>query len=240
MGFHLGELVDCRQVAHATLAVQVKRPAGFDFRPGQYVDVTIPEPRYSDGLGPIRSFSIASAPDAERLEFVMRMRPSAFKRSLVELVPGTPLILEGPFPDLELEAEPERERVLLAGGVGVAPFLSLLRDRATTGAPLNAVLFYSNRRPEDAAFLDELVALARAIDGFRFVPTMTAMASSSTPWDGETRRIGLPLLQRELPSLAGPSWFIVGSPEFVSGTRSTLWAASVPPRDIALELYTGY
>jgi ferredoxin-NADP reductase len=218
----------------------VERPDGFTFCAGQYVDVTLPDPPYDDLLGPTRSFSIASAPAERDLLLLMRLRNTAFKRAMADMPLGSMLLLDGPVDDLSLAIHDGRSAVYLAGGVGVAPFLGAIRHAAAYGGELDATLFYSNRRPEDAAYLDELTDLAEHVHGFRFIPTMTRAELSEQPWPGETARIGVPVLERYLPSLRGPRYYLSGSTLFISGVRQELARSGIPGSDIRVEMYTGY
>lgn len=227
-------------MAHETLAVVLKRPEGFTFSAGQYIDVSLPELHYTDDLGPVRSFSIASAPSEQDLLLVMRMRPSAFKQTLVELPIGSPVNFEGPLDDLSLSVESDRPVVLLAGGVGIAPFLSGLRELASKGKGGDITLFYSNPRPEDATYLSELEKLMSVIPGFRLIANMTQMQNSKQEWNGLTGRINLARLNEFLPSLKGPQYFISGAPGFISGFVQTLQRSGVPVSDVEVEMYTGY
>lgn len=240
MTVYASRLLERAPVAHETLACVIERPRGFDFRAGQYIDLTLPDPPYDDLLGPTRSFSIASAPGEPDLLLLMRMRDSAFKRAVADMPLGSPLLLDGPGDDLSLTVEDGRSAIYLAGGVGVAPFLGAIRHAAENGTPLNATLFYSNRRPEDAAYLTELASLAEEVAGFRFIPIMTGMEQSTESWAGETERIGARLLARHLPSLSGPRYYLSGSTLFISGVRQEIARAGVPASDIRIELYTGY
>lgn len=239
MALYSSRLTGRELVAEGTLAIRLERPSGFSFQLGQYADLTVLNPPRRDMLGPIRSMSIASAPGADHLEFLMRIRETAFKQAVATMPIGGELLVEGPFDDFHLHVGP-RESVLIAGGVGVAPFLSALRDAAATGSALWTTLFYSNRRSEDAAFLEELARYEAEIPGFRLVATMTRMASSSREWKGETERLGPALLGRYLPSLVGPAYYISGSPGLISQMRAELVHAGVPGRDIGIELYAGY
>ncbi len=233
-------LVERKLVARETLSISVHRPAEFSFRAGQYVDLTLTGAPHRDRSGPTRSMSIASAPGADRLEFVMRLRGSAFKRNLAEVPLGTELMVEGPMDDLRFRAEPGREKVFVAGGVGVAPFLGILREAAATEDPLSATLIYANRRPDDALYLRELQQLERELPGFRLIPTMTAVEPDTHRWAGERLRPGSILLQKYLPEIVGPAYYVAGSSSLVSGVRSMLLAAGVSDLDIGLEMYAGY
>lgn len=245
MAVHASRLISREFVAHDTLAATIERPEGFTFAAGQYIDVTLPDMHYSDDLGPVRSFSIASAPSEENLLLVMRMRPSAFKRTLVELPIGAPIAFEGPLDDLSFVISSDRQTALIAGGVGIAPFLSGMRELAagsgTAGAATsNVVLFYSNPRPEDAAYLQELEQLSESLPGFSLVATMTRMADSDMQWQGETGRFNAGRLSEHLSSLQGPRYFISGSPGFISGFVQMLQRSGVPVSDVDVEMYTGY
>ena len=227
-------------VAEDTIACQIERPEGFEFEVGQYLDVALVDPRFVDAQGNSRSMSIASAPHEPELTVLMRVRDSAYKRSIAALPIGSPLIIEGPADDLGLRRVWGKRLALVAGGVGVAPFMSLLRDAKRRGDGLEATLFYSNRRPEDAPWLDVLEALSREVPGFSYVPVMTRMSDSSRPWEGETERLGIPLFERYLPQLVGARYFISGSTLLVSALCQELERAGVPPRDIRIEMYSGY
>ncbi|HWG52853.1 MAG TPA: FAD-dependent oxidoreductase [Gemmatimonadaceae bacterium] len=240
MSIHTSRLLQRAYVAEQTLACVLERPAGFVFGAGQYVDITLPEPRFDDALGPMRSFSMASAPGERDLLIVMRMRDSAFKRSLAEMPLGAPLLVDGPADDLALTTGGPRPSVYLAGGVGVAPFLGAIRQAACGEGRLSATLFYSNRRPEDAAYLRELCTLAARVDGFRFIPTTTRTSDSIRSWTGESERLSAPMLARYLPSLVGPRYYLSGSTTFISGMCQAIERAGVPAMDIRIEMYAGY
>jgi ferredoxin-NADP reductase len=233
-------LVRRERVAHQTLACVLERPRGFAFRAGQYIDVTLPEPLYDDLLGPTRSFSIASSPTESDLLLLMRMRNSAFKRSIAGMPLGAPVLVDGPADDLAFNSEGGRPLVMLAGGVGIAPFLGALREVAATHGSLAGTLYYANRRPEDAAFLAELLALEGRVAGYRCVATMKRMRDSAMAWRGDTERLGAVMLGRHLPALVGPRYYLSGSTLFISGLRQELARAGVPGSDIRTEMYTGY
>lgn len=225
-------------VAERTLAFQFTRPDGFRFVAGQYLDITVINARERDGEGPTRSFSIASGPAEPELLVVMRMRDTAFKRTLAALGPGAEVIIEGPAGDFVLDNR--QPRVFIAGGVGIAPYLSMLREAAVGRSIGNTTLFYSNRRPEDTVFLPELEAMAKSMHGFRCITTMTRMAESIHAWPGETAHVDPAMLARYLPSVAGPRYYICGLPELIAGVRYELERAGVADRDIMIEMFGGY
>src|SRR5262249_51688835 len=157
------------------------------------------DPPETDAEGNTRTFSIASAPDDAEIAIATRMRGSAFKRVLGSVPLGTKVGAEGPFGSFTLHNNVSKPGVFLAGGIGITPFRSMIRDAASRKLAHQLFLFYSNYRPEDAAFLDELQAAASKT--FHFVPTMTYMARSKRSWTGETGFIDAAMLRRHLPDL---------------------------------------
>jgi len=74
------------EVAEGTMAFHFEKPSGFSFRAGQFADVTFTDPLETDAKGNTRTFSIASPPFANELVFTTRMRNTAFKRSLNQMM----------------------------------------------------------------------------------------------------------------------------------------------------------
>jgi len=101
-------------------------------------------------------------------------------------------------------------------------------------------LFYSNRRPEDAAFLDTLQTLETTNPNFRLICTMTEMSKSNKEWKGETVLIDKEMLSRHLAVLQGPIYYIAGPPTMVAAMRQTLVGAGVEEDDIRAEEFAGY
>src|SRR5437879_6756339 len=121
-----------------------------------------------------------------------------------------------------LHEDAARPAVFLAGGIGVTPFLSMARHAAKEKRPHRILLFYSNRRPEDAAFLDELKRLEQANPNYRLIATMTEAGKSSRPWNGETAMIGRELLERYLPAVKAPLDYFAGPPGMTMAMQSML------------------
>jgi ferredoxin-NADP reductase len=89
MARYVSKLLNRVEVAQDTMAFHFEKPMGFDFKPGQSVDLTLMNPPETDPEGNTRTFSIASAPFENQLVFAPRMRDTAFKRSLKNIALGT-------------------------------------------------------------------------------------------------------------------------------------------------------
>lgn len=235
------------EVAERTLEFRFEKPAEMTFKAGQFMDLTFLDPPETDAEGNTRGFSINSAPDDPDLMFTTRLRDTAFKRVLKTMPLGTPVKVEGPFGSFTLHNNVRRPAALLAGGIGVTPFRSIARWAAHQKLPHRIVLFYSNRRPEDAPFLDELAGLASANPNFTFVPTMTELSGSQRSWKGETGYIDRALLDRHLgdirrpdSGLSTPIFYLAGPAPMVAALRAMLNKIGIDDDDIRTEEFTGY
>ncbi len=228
------------EVAEGTMAFHFEKPAGFNFKPGQAIDVVLVDPLFTDAASARHTFSLVSAPFQGDLVVATRMRDSAFKRALKLLPIGSVAKLEGPFGSLILHNNRARPAVFIAGGIGITPFISILRQAAKDQLPQNLVLLYSNRRPEDAAFLVELRELEQQNTQFRLVATMTQMGKSSQPWEGETRLVDKTLVKEISASLSAPIYYVAGPPAMIEAVRQALNRAGVDDDDIRSEEFFGY
>jgi ferredoxin-NADP reductase len=114
--------------------------------------------------------------------------------------------------------------------------LQALHDRK----PHRLLLFYSNRRPEDAAFLQEFQDAQKTHPNFTLIPTMTGMEASQRTWDGQTTAIDIGMLKERLPGLGSAIYFIAGPGPMVLAMREMLKTAGVPEQRINIELFSGY
>jgi ferredoxin-NADP reductase len=227
-------------VAERTMSFRFAKPAGWSYRAGQFVDITLLDPPETDAEGNLRGFSISSAPREDVITITTRLRDTAFKRVLQRMPLGTMVKIEGPFGDLRLHNK-VRPAVLLAGGIGITPFRSILVETIGDGGlRYPVVVFHANRHPEDAAFADELRSLANRDSNLAFVPTMTAVTGADQSWDGERGRIDADMLKRHVGGLVEPIYYIAGPPGMVQGLRAMLLASGVDEDDVRIEEFTGY
>jgi len=240
MGAYTVKLERRQQVAEGTMAFCFGKPAGFEFAGGQSIDVTLINPPQTDAEGNTRALSLASAPHEPCLMVATRLRDTAFKRTLKTLEPGTEVKIEGPFGSMTLHRKTNRPAVILAGGIGITPFRSMLvqATKANTGHGL--FLFYSNRRPEDAAFLAELQELARQHTNFTLVATMTNLEKSQAVWTGEKGHISIEIVMKYVNDLADPIYYTAGPPALVAAMKEMLNEAGVDEDDINSEDFSGY
>lgn len=234
------KLKDRREIAEGTMAFSLEKPEGFDFKPGQAMEVRLVNPPETDAEGNTRAFSIASAPYEPDILFATRMRDTAMKRSLKEIPLGTELEVDGPWGDLKLHTRTARPAVFIAGGIGITPFRSMVMDAAKNKLPLKISLFFSNRRPEDSPFLDDLARVERENPNFKMIATMTEMDKSTRPWHGRMGFVTKEMLSESIKDISEPIFYLAGPGGMVNAMHKLLRDAGVNEDDIRAEEFAGY
>jgi ferredoxin-NADP reductase len=210
------------------------------FEAGQTCDITIPSARYQDEKGSIRTFSIASSPgDAPRVLVATRLTGSAFKRTLLEAAAGFEVEFEGPFGSFVLHKNAARPAVFFAGGIGITPFRSMIKDATERRLPHRLTLLYSNRAPESTAFLPDLEAWQRANPNFRLVATVTDPLGDE-PWNYSKGLMDVAFIRPYIGDAAGAVCYLAGPAGFVKAMRTALEECGADPDNIRTEEFPGY
>jgi ferredoxin-NADP reductase len=168
------------------------------------------------------------------------MRDTAFKRVLKTMEIGTEVSLDAPYGSFTLHNNSRVPAVFLTGGIGVTPVRSIVLQAAHDNLPHKIFLFDSNRRPEDAAFLNELIEAQEKNPNYTFIGTMTEMEKSSRQWVGESGHITKPMLVKYIGDLTRPIYYIAGPAAMVSAMRKSLNEAGVDDDNIRTEEFSGY
>jgi propane monooxygenase reductase component len=154
------------------LELEVSEPADFSFVPGQYVDIWIPEAENAgDGR---RSFSMANVPGDGRIELIIKRYPEGRFSSLLDgqIREGDELCFTGPYGAFHLR-DTQRPILIVAGGSGMAPILSLLRKLSGEGCERPVRFFYGARTENDLFYADLIRELGEGLADFEFVPVLS-------------------------------------------------------------------
>jgi len=210
----------------------------FAFRAGQHVDIRLTAP---DGYQAQRSYSIASAPETfpiielaiERLD---DGEVSPFFHEVAAI--GDEIEIRGPIGGHFIwQASDPGPILLVGGGSGVAPLMSMLRHRAASGAKTLMTLLFSVRHWEDVIFREELLELDDRGDGFNLVFALTR--ENTRRETDYPRRIDMPMMREVLARLPSPPvhTFVCGSNPFVETASEAIIAAGIAPPSIRTERY---
>ena len=251
MAVYKTKLIKKEEVAEGTMAFYFEKPDGFDFIAGQYVTVSLINPPETDNEGNSRFFSLITAPYENYLGVATRIRDTAFKRILKNLPLDSEVMITGPDGSFCLDKDASKPAVFLIGGIGITPVFSILKNAAYEKLPHQLFLFYSNKRPEDAAFLKELQNLEKENKNFKLIATMTAPTESRSPdqsvgkkskqaWLGETGFINKEIIQKYLKDLNSPIYYMSGPPMMVKAMRELAEKIGASDSNIKFEEFAGY
>lgn len=236
-----------RKIAERTYEFSFEKPKGFVYKASQHGPMTLIDAPETDDEGNARFWSFASMPSEPDLQFAMRMRDTAFKRTLSQLKPGTEVLWQmrknTPHDSFALQdaADAKRPAIFLIGGIGIVPVFSMMKDALKHESKHRITLFYANRRPEDAPYLKGLQRLAKQhADVFRFVPTMSQAEKSAVAWRGENGYISEAMVKKYAPDLNAPIHYIVGLTEMVVAMQGLLAEIGVSKNSIRAEEFGAF
>jgi ferredoxin-NADP reductase len=234
-------LLSRTEVAKDTVAFQFERPRNFLFRPGQFIELNLRGVPRKDSNSLYHTFSIASSCFASDIVVATRMRDSSFKRALSVLPLGTEVGIRGPMGSFVLHNDASRPAVFLAGGIGIAPFLSMVSSATSVKTHPPIFLFYANRQIEDAAFIETLRDLEVSNPSFHFFPTFTRITPGHGGWEkGKTGHISAKMLSEHISDLRDPIYYVAGPPGMAEAAHQLLVELAVDEEDIRAEHFVGY
>lgn len=224
-------------IAQDTIAVHLQKPADFSYKPGQTITLNLPAG--NDGSPALRhTFSLTSAPHEEDLSIATRVRQTPYKQALKKLDKGSELSFTGPYGKFGLPEQTGRPIVMVAGGIGITPYISMLHDATHNGSTQQFLLLYSNHHPQQAAFLHDLQELTRLNPYFRLQATMTGEAGDG--WTGLRGRIDKNMLQQAIQGLSEPLCYVTGTPYMVEEVLDHLNSLGIADDSIRSEGFHGY
>lgn len=235
------KLTGKRQEASGTKTFFFEKPKGFEYIAGQYAYFTLPELKFPDPRGKIRHFTISSSPTEDFLSITVRVRKeSGYKQTLDQLPESTEIDFRGPTGDFVLDENDTKTQVLIAGGIGITPYRSIIKcvaDRSLNN-PIN--LIYSNSHAEEITFREELNQIAQTHPNIKVTTTVTKPEESKEPWSGLTGRIDENMLQSLIPNHQSPVFWLCGPPLMVQAMEEIMDKLQVPQERIKAEKFTGY
>jgi ferredoxin-NADP reductase/DMSO/TMAO reductase YedYZ heme-binding membrane subunit len=209
-------------------------PIPFAYRAGQFLNLSLPIEGRSVG----RSYTIASPPtrDAYIELTVKREEHGQVSRFLHEmLMTGQTVTVTAPSGRFTFDLATADAVLLIAGGVGITPVMSILRDLTDRGWPGKIDLVFSVRSPSDVIFADEFHFLTARYPNLRVHVTATR---GGDDWSGPRGRVNAELLRMLVPDAAARPAFVCGPDAMAASTRAELLALGVPAERITLESFT--
>lgn len=233
-----------KQIAEGTFEFVFEKPEGFSFKAGQHVLMTLLNPPETDIKGNSRFLTLANTPEDKDLMVAMRMTDSAFKKVLGQMKIGEKvfiqILLGIPHGAFVLQEDSSKPTVFLVGGIGIVPAYSMIKEATDRKLPQKIYLFYSNRRPEDAPYLDDLKIFEKQNPNFKLIATMTEPEKSNIVWKGETGFINKSMLERYVSDLNSPIYYIAGLTGMVNAMKKLLNDLGISKENIKAEDFSNF
>ena len=237
LNWQIASIRDIRPETANVKSFTLMLPAWMRHRAGQHYDIRLTA---EDGYQAQRSYSIASEPEREgevdiTVERINDGEVSTYLHDV--LIPGDRIEARGPIGGYFVwEASMTEPLLLIAGGSGVVPLMSMIRHRAGAGAKNPTSLLYSSRNFEDVIYYNELEKLQSANDGLQIFHTLTR--SQPADWKGFGRRIDQDML-KEVAQPLGRSVqvFICGPTLLVEAAANTLVKIGIKADQIRTERF---
>jgi predicted ferric reductase len=206
-----------------TLAMQPAGHHGFRFSPGQFGWLTVWGSPFKISGHPF-SFSSSAAVTDGRVEMTIR-NLGDFSGAIGDVPVGKRVYLDGPYGAFTIDRNPADMHVLIAGGVGITPMMSMIRTLADRGDKRLIVLLYGSRDFESITFREELDALKQRLN----LTIVHVLADPPAGWTGEKGFVTAEVLKRYLPEpYADHEYFICGPDVMMDAIEEALGELKVP------------
>ncbi len=216
--------------------------AAFDFKPGQYADLTIP------GTGDHRSFSMATTPNghngpgAKEIEFLIKKYPGGRFSALLDdgLSVGDAIDVVGPYGSSTLKDGHVLPIVAIAGGAGMAPILSILRHLAESGDTRPVRFYYGARTEADLFYLEQIKELGGRLADFTFTACLSESLSADFEPDGFVVAQGnvTDVVEAAEQQLRSTEIYMCGPPPMVEAAQALAEAHLVPKDQVFFDKFT--
>lgn len=221
------KVISMNLVADGYALVRVEKPQGMDLKAGSSVNFGFLD---NAEVG-TRILSLASSPDKNYFEFAVKLSGSDFKKKFENLKAGDVVTLKEH--EHRMAFDVNSPMVMIATGVGITPFRSMMEYARDTQLKTPMWLLYGNR--SEIPFVNEIN------DHSQFVPKLSVQHTLSKPspeWTGSTGRIDKEMLSATIPSVpSNAKFYIVGSPEMIKDTRQNLLDLGISDSQIVIEVF---
>lgn len=208
-----------------------------NFRAGQFCRLTLVNPPYSDNRGNSRILGFTTSPSLkDSFSILTKEGVSAFKKSLAQMKPGDAAEIGEYGGLISLPQDVNQKLVFIAGNIGVAPVLAVLRHCREINWPYKITLIYVNDKLAKTPFLEMLGDFAKESDRFTLINTIT----DDPLWTGEKRNVTSELIKELIQNPQEYLYFITGVTTFCPTIFKELLKCGVDTTKIKMEIFTGY
>jgi Na+-transporting NADH:ubiquinone oxidoreductase subunit F len=210
---------------------ELTEPQTMDFVAGQYAQITCPP--YKGSTEEVsRAYSIASDPsDNHFIELIVRRVPNGICTTWMfdYLKQGDPVQLTGPYGEFRM-SDTQAPMIFIAGGSGMAPFVSILHQMKNAGSARKADYFFGGNAVGDLCLAEQMAGFQKDLAGFQFIPVV----ARPQPQDGWQGQAGLvtEAVKRGFSDLSGHEGYLCGSPGMIDASIKVLMELKMPQNKI--------
>ena len=228
-----------KQLSPDTLVFAFDKHPNFKFIPGQYMEWTLPH-KNSDSRGNRRYFSIASSPTENEIIMAVKFYnpSSSYKKTLLNMQDGQKIIASQVAGDFMLPKDLKKPVVFIAGGVGIAPFRSMIQYIVDKQLQSNIILFYSNRTANEILFSDTFQK-AESL-GVKTIYTLTDMKNIPSDWQWDKGYITQDSIKQRVPDYMQRTFYISGPQLMVQNFEKLLLQMKIKKGNVITDFFPGY
>ena len=218
---------------HDVTSFRFSRPASLEYKPGQFLFITIKQGEKELS----KHFSFSSSPtEYNHIEFTKKFTDHEYSLALKAAKVGDWARIDAPYGQFTFEGEYSKI-ALLGGGIGITPFMSICRNASDKVLNSKITLFYGCRTENDLTFRKELEELAQKNSNLKLVFLVT----EPTPqWKGISGIINAEMVMQQLPDYKENMFYACGPPPMVEAMEKLVLNLGLPKEKLKREYFTGY
>ncbi|MEQ1561258.1 MAG: RnfABCDGE type electron transport complex subunit D [Nitrospira sp.] len=231
-------LVEKRKLSKDVYEFIWKSDQKLHFKAGQYLEWTLGQ-EHTDNRGNRRYFTISSSPTEENIKLGIKSyeNSSTFKKKLLSLVQGDKIVASQLAGDFVMTEDKNKKLVFIAGGIGVTPFRSMIKDLTDRNEKREVVLFFSNRTPNDIVYKDIFDEAEQKI-GLKTIYAVNDLAGADPQPNITVGFINADMIKKEVPDFKNCTFYISGPRVMVTAFEDTLNKMGV--KNIKTDFFPGF
>lgn len=232
-------LTDKVQIAKDSFEFVFKPQHAFAYEPGQYMEWTLPHTQ-TDARGTRRYFTLASSPTEKTLLLGVKFSQngSTYKKALLDLDKASPIVAGQLAGEFTLPKNPNQKIALLAGGIGITPFRSMIKYLIDIHQGRDIVLCYANKVADEIAYREVFDAAQKKF-GMKVIYTLTDKYAIPSGWKGEVGRIDEALIRKEIPDFSERLFYLSGPQSMIDAYEKVLKHMKVGQKNIKKDFFPG-